>query len=252
MVYHCVDPIVGDYDSKHGVDAEKIILKNSDVVICTSRALYEEKKKQNINTYFVPNGADITGSISPTVELIAHEALQKIPRPIVGYIGAIERRIDYELIKSVAAQNLAVSFVFVGPLYNKHIPDWFHMISNVHIIDPIQYSEVASMIFGFDVCMIPFKKDAVSNTIFPLKLFEYLGVGKPVICTDFNMDLSEFSGDEVVSYVKNAEEFSIALADCIGSDSPILKEKRIQIALKNTWQDRVNRISKILIDNLKV
>lgn len=251
-VYHCVDPIVGDYDRKHGVSAERTIIENSDVVICTSRALYEEKKKQNTNTYFVPNGADIISNISSKEKLRAHIKLQKIQKPIVGYVGAIERRLDYELIKIVASQNPNTSFVFVGPQYDEHIPDWFYHTNNIYVLDPITYYEVVSMIYGFDVCMIPFKKDDISNTIFPLKLFEYLGLGKPVICTDFNMDLAEFSGAEVVSYVKDDLEFSIALAKYVNSNDLRLKNDRIQIALNNTWQDRVNRISKILVDNLKV
>lgn len=249
-IYHCVDPIVGDYNTKHGFNAERIIVENADVIICTSRALYEEKKKQNSNTYFVPNGADIGSSISSINNLTAHPSLQNIKKPIVGYIGAIERRIDYDLIKNVTDQNPHVSFVFVGPQHPEHIPDWFYNTHNIHVIQPIPYDEVAPMIYGFDVCMIPFKKDDISNTIFPLKLFEYLGLGKPVICTDFNMDLAEFSGNEVVSYVEDSTSFSNAINQYIINNDLHLKDKRIQIALQNTWQDRVNRISEILAENL--
>jgi len=249
-VYHCVDPIVGDYNTKHGINAERIIVKNADVVICTSRALYEQKKKQNANTYFVPNGADIGSRSSLVNNSTTHIALQNIKKPIVGYVGAIERRIDYDLIKSVTAQNPHVSFVFVGPQHREHIPDWFYNTKNIHIVESIPYNEVVQMIYGFDVCMIPFKKDDISATIFPLKLFEYLGLGKPVICTDFNMDLTEFSGSEVVAYVKDSTTFSDAINQYMVEKDLILKEKRIEVALQNTWQDRVNRISEILVQNL--
>jgi len=90
---------------------------------------------------------------------------------------------------------------------------------------------------GFDVAIIPFKKDEVSSHIFPLKLFEYLGSGRPVVSTDFNPDLKDFTSDTVF-YCKNAKEFSEALEAAL-KDTPLLQQKRLAIAADNTWEHRI-------------
>lgn len=242
-VYHCVDPIPF-YHLKHGIRDEKKLVENSDLIICTSKALYEEKKQQNPNTYFVPNASDVVNSLNDFDSNVKHPLLIDIKKPIVGYIGAIERRIDYELLQEVIESNQGLSFVFIGPISQEFVPLWFLKQQNVHFIPPIPYSEVPSAINSFDVALIPFKKDKISRNIFPLKLFEYLGMGKPVICTDFNDDLKEFTKD-TVSFVNNKSSFSEALAQALIPNEELAIERR-NIAKQNTWEKRANDISEIL------
>jgi glycosyltransferase involved in cell wall biosynthesis len=101
-----------------------------------------------------------------------------------------------------------------------------------------------SVLKGFDVAIIPFKKDAVSNDIFPLKLFEYLGSGRPVVSTDFNDDLKNFTMD-TVPYCKNAKEFSRAIETAL-QDNELLQQKRLAVAAENTWEHRITEIKELL------
>src|SRR5690606_34442236 len=114
-VYHCVDPLVVDYDRKHGIISEKKLVHNSDLIICTSKKLFDEKLSSNHNTYFIPNAADF-GHCSKALrsELRIHKKLAGIRRPIIGYFGNIERRIDFELLSELALCHADKSFVFVG------------------------------------------------------------------------------------------------------------------------------------------
>ena len=125
------------------------------------------------------------------------------------------------------------------------LPATWYKKSNVHLIGRVPFEEMPSILKGFDVAIIPFKKDAVSNTIFPLKLFEYLGSGVPVVSSNFNEDLKDFT-KQTVSYCATADEFSIALNDAIENESIIRKNERVKIAEENTWEKRAKEFSDLL------
>jgi len=250
-VYHCVDPMIIPYDMKHGIISEDELVLKSDLVICTSRMLYEEKKKQNANTYFIPNAADIEHS-SKALEnnLPINHHLEGIKRPIIGYAGSIERRFDYELIREVIITNPDKSFVFAGPLMPEFVPEWFLKTQNIHYIGRLPFDDMPGLIKGFDIAIIPFKKDEVSRTIFPLKLFEYLGAGKPVISTDFNSDLEEFTHG-MVSFCKDAPSFTKAIEETLKTDNSHLIQARITVAKENTWEKRGEEIAELIFNAIK-
>jgi glycosyltransferase involved in cell wall biosynthesis len=245
-VYHCVDPLVFPVDKKHGIVSEQKMARDSQLIICTSKQLYDEKIKVNEHTYFIPNAADINHSSKALQsDLAIHEYLKNIKRPIVGYFGNIERRLDYNLLKSVTEANREINFVFSGPMSKEFVPAWFYDSPNIHLTGPVPYEQMPQVLKGFDVAMIPFKKDEVSATIFPLKLFEYLGAGKPVVSTDFNPDLKDFT-DSTVAYCADPASFSAAIRTLLHDDREHLKEKRLQVAAQNTWEKRVTEFGSLI------
>lgn len=249
-VYQCVDPMIIPYDMKHGILSEDILVRDSDLVICTSKALYTEKKAFNRNTYFVPNATDSDhGQKVLDPNMPVHDKVKDFPKPIVGYLGTIERRIDYDLVEKVVLANPDKTFVFAGPVLDNYVPEALYHISNLHIIGSVPYEEVPQMINSFDIAIIPFKKDEVSNTIFPIKLFEYLSAGKPVILTDFNPDLKDFTASSV-EFCTDADSFIKALNESLKSNSPQKAAERKELAKQNTWEKRSDQISEIISSHL--
>lgn len=250
-VYHCVDPVFTRFDSKHGLVSEPQLLQNTDLVICTSKQLQEEKKITHPNSHFIANAADVTHSSKALDEnLQIHPALKHLKKPVIGYFGSIERRIDYTLLKEVVENNRDKSFVFAGPIIPVDVPGWFFNQPNLHLTGALPYEEMPGLIKGFDVAMIPFKKDEVSRTIFPLKLFEYLGAGKPVVAINFNPDLQDFTKD-MVSFCEDGAGFSKAIEQELASNSPQKIKKRIAVAADNTWLKRAQEISELLAEQIK-
>ncbi len=248
-VYHCVDPIIEPYQTKHGLISEDILVKAVDLVICTSKELRNKKALLNSNSFFIPNAANIGHSqkaLDP--DLPEAEILAGIKKPVIGYFGAIERRIDYDLVRELFETNADKSFVFIGPIDRYYIKEEEYAAPNLFLKGPVPYELMPSVLKGFDVAIIPFKKDEVSNDIFPLKLFEYLGSGRPVVSTDFNDDLKDFTMD-TVPYCKNAKEFSDAIEVAL-QDTDVLLQKRLEVAAENTWEHRITEIKDLLRINL--
>jgi teichuronic acid biosynthesis glycosyltransferase TuaH len=249
-VYHCVDPLVEIYQTKHGLISEDIVVKSVDLVICTSKELRNKKLKLNPNSHFIPNAANISHSqkaLDP--KLPVADVLSGINKPVIGYFGNIERRMDYNLLTELLAQNPDKNFAFVGPVDIDYVEMPVFKENNAFVKGAVPYEQMPSVLKGFDVAIIPFKKDEVSNSIFPLKLFEYLGSGKPVVSSDFNSDLQEFTGD-TVAYCKTSMEFTFALNNAL-KDTPELQQKRLAVAAENTWEHRIIEIEKLLALNLE-
>ena len=137
------------------------------------------------------------------------------------------------------------SFVFAGPLSTEFIPDWFFKTDNIYTTGRLDYAELPAVLKGFDIAMIPFRKDQVSNTIFPLKLFEYLGAGKPVISTDFNTDLKSFTKG-TVQFCSNSKAFSESINHELHTNSHEKIDQRIAVSEENTWKRRAAEFSELL------
>jgi len=244
-VYHCLDPVFGDFNGRHGTISEHILVQNADLVICSSKQLFLEKGAVNPNTYFVPNAADLAHSrraMEP--ELPLSPLLAKVPSPVVGYLGSVDHRMDFSLLEYLIKHHPDKSFALVGPVY-RPLPEAIERAPNVYFPGLVQYADAPGVLKGFDLCIIPFKKDAHSATVFPLKLFEYLGAGKPVVISDFNPDLEEFMrGTGAVC--SSPAAFSDAIQDGLDNDSDARRAERIAVAAQNTWERRAEDIARLL------
>lgn len=250
-IYQTVDPLASEYDRKHGLISEEIIVTKSNLILGTSMDLVRKKKDYNPNTYFVPNAVDLShASLALNPDVAIHEKIIGLTnKPIIGYFGNIERRMDFDLLKEVIERCPDYNFVFAGPLGMEYIPEWFMNTENVYLPGYFEYKDMPAVVKGFDVCMIPFKSDENSRSIFPLKLFEYLAAGKPTLATNFNPDLKSFT-EKAVIYASTVDNFIQGIKQGLENNNESQKQYRLAIAAQNTWEKRVSEIETLISEQL--
>ena len=251
-IYQSMDDISQvKYSKRHGERLEEEIIRYSDYTLCTSRELTRLKKPFSPNVYFHPNGADID-----IFEKAANQILEKpkelngITKKIIGYIGSVEYRSDFNLLKKIATYHSDKILFFVGPVYgNEHKEAGLHKMDNVIFIGPKKVDELPSFLQHFDCVIVPFKKNTLTKSIYPLKVNEYLAAGKPIIATHFSEDI--FSFKDVIYVAEDDDQFLSMIDKAIEENNQERINKRIEVAQQNTWTSRVEEFWKIIANEPK-
>ena len=243
-VYQSMDAISEvPYTARHGVRLENEIISKADVTLCTSTALLELHKSKSANVFLLPNGVaeDVfsTDARSLPVEL-AEET-----RPVIGYIGSIEYRMDFLLLKTVVDMLPSYVFYFIGPIYEKgRVVEELRNYENVRFLGSKQLNELPAYLRNFSATIIPFKCNALTAKIYPLKINEYLMAGKPVVSTNFSPDIISFMPHVYIA--ESAQDFARQLTKAVAENDRKKVDARIAIAKQNTWKVRVRQFFNIL------
>jgi glycosyltransferase involved in cell wall biosynthesis len=251
-IYQCIDDMREEaYTAKHGARVEEAALRQADVALVTSRNLYRLKSHLNPNTYVLHNAVDIS---------IFSKALeQPLPRPaelegitgkIIGFTGNLnEYRVNYQLIRSVAERHPDKKVVLVGPLNSDcYKVNGLDTMPNVILTGGKHIKELPAFLQHFDVTIIPFLRNKLTASVYPLKVNEYLAAGKPVVATDFSEDIRSFAKD--IYLAENDEDFIHLIDRAIAEDSDRLVSQRVATANQNTWTERVRQFWNILDEHL--
>lgn len=247
-VYQSMDDITqAEYTSRHGARLEEEIIRNFDITLTTSQELRRLKSKLSDHVYYHPNAADFSN--------FRRALSEKFPRPaeleaaegkkVIGYTGNIETRIDYALLKQVLEYHSDKMLVMVGPITSSDARDsGLAELPNVIMTGPRKIVELPAYLQYFDCTLIPFKKNTLTRSIYPLKINEYLAAGRPVVTTDFSEDIQGFSD---VAYVgRDADEFVQLIDRAIAENNSERIEARLAVANTNTWTARVEQFWEIL------
>jgi glycosyltransferase involved in cell wall biosynthesis len=238
--YYCYDEIgEADWNKKHGGKMEDIYSRKANAVILSSDALRQEKTLLNRKTFVVKNGVDFEKFQSVPKEI------HKNHKPVVGFVGSLDSRIDYHLLHQVISASPEYDFVFVGRVVDRQF-EGLREYSNVRWIHPVDYHDLPNKIQQFDIGIIPFVKSAFTEKIYPLKINEYLAVGKPVVMTSF-ASLPEF--DHLVEKADDANSFKQKIAKSIQCNSLAMATERKAFAKNNSWKKRAEEFC-IIIDQV--
>ena len=213
----------------------------------TAKSLYNQlvtrfgKDKVILN----PNGVNLNDFQASDPKILYPDMKDIIGRrknaPIVGYYGAFAEWIDWEMLNEVHKKRAQYSFVYIGFRYDKSI-EKLNPAENVFILWEKPYSELCKYVDFFNCATIPFKNGDIAKATNPIKLFEYMSMKKPVVCTK---DLLECYGYDGVLIADGSENFATKLDEAIMLEKDEnIKNKLYSTAQENTWTKRALDLDK--------
>jgi glycosyltransferase involved in cell wall biosynthesis len=237
LITHCVEGLVDQCD----------------LLLVTARTLFDRYVVRKAGSiHHLPNGFDPALFSSAGAESKSSPAdLAGVPRPLIGFVGVLFDFLDYELMEHVAKSLPGKSLVLVGPVESSSAEavDRLTRLPNVHALGGKPRQDIPHYLAQFDVCINPFLRNAVSRSVNPLKVYEYLAAGKPVVSTPLESLQREDVG-EVISFAATHDEFvtevEASLSTAAQQDSIRLR-RRVE---PYSWDRLFQRVSNICGANL--
>jgi len=236
VVYDCMD----EWKNFPGMQAavtheEERLVEQANVVVVSATRLLEKWQHPGRHVVLVRNAADFEFYASAPRENL----LDDLQRPIVGYFGAIAQWLDAELVRRVALERPHYTLVLIGGVFNVDIAG-LEELPNVRFLGQQPYARMPSYLASFDACMIPFVVDEVTAATDPVKFYEYVSLGKPVVATPMP-ELEPYR--ELLYFASTPAEFATQLDAALNENDPGLVARRVALARENTWTARVATLS---------
>ena len=251
-VYHCVDehsafPGFVSPDVVKGYDDE--LTRRADLVITTSENLRRSRETLNPNTYTVLNAADVeifNRALDPDLALPAD--LAAIPAPRLGVVGMHDSRLDLDALETLAQADPSWHVVLIGPLKPGQVDEArLRSHPNIHLLGEKPRADLPGYLKGMAVALVPYRANDLTRNIFPLKLFEYLAAGVPVVVGGLP-ELERYAG--TIGVAGRPEDYPELVRQALATDGPERRAARVALAAENTWDHRVEEISRLVEEAL--
>jgi glycosyltransferase involved in cell wall biosynthesis len=280
VVYHCVDDIAAQagVDTESFRAAERRFAARADLVLASAPSLAERMRELSRNVLYAPNVADTelfaralcsrppaAGAPSPRASGVSpldpsppdphraegagsdpDPAVAALPRPCIVFTGAIvAKKLDVPLLAALARARPEWSFALVGPV-GAGDPGTdisaLHGEPNVHLLGTRSYEQLPDVLRAADAGLIPYARNALTESIFPMKVYEYLAAGLPVVATP----LPALADVVEIATAPDAEGIARLLEEALVSDSPTRRAERSRAAAAHSWDRRLEEIAEAI------
>ena len=237
IVYDCMDEWKNFPGMREAlIREEERLVATADVVSVSGTRLLE--KWRAASPVLVRNAADFEFYASAQRE----ELLSGVQHPVIGYFGAIAPWFDVDLVRYAATERPDYTFVLVGGVFQVNVAP-LASLPNVRLLGQQPYAQMPSYLASFDACMIPFVVDAITAATDPVKFYEYVSYGKPVVATPMP-ELAPYR--ELLYVAETPMQFVARLDEAVREDDPALTARRVELARANTWTARAETLHRAI------
>ncbi len=252
IVFDCMDELSAFKGaSPELLKQESLLMSRADVVFTGGKSLYDAKKDRHDFIHCFPSSVDrqhFEKAIDGDTFYYPKD-LVEIPKPIAGFYGVIDERIDLQLLDEVAKQSPAVSFVMIGPVV-KINPKDLPVRKNIFYLGSKSYDELPEYLQHFTVAMMPFALNESTKFISPTKTLEFMAALKPIVSTPIYDVVRDYQDEVSVAY--SAEEFSQAIIAGI-QESDVEKLARVElqkaVLQRTSWSKTVASMKQLILQS---
>ena len=225
------------------------LVRAADLIIAVSTRLAELLGRSGASRVdLVGNGVDYELFRAAADSGIPDE-MRDVPRPVIGYSGAVAQWFDFDLLDRVASSFPRSSIVMVGPLFGDREGELRSLVArrgNIFHLGAKPYERLGAYIAAMDVCIIPLKTNDLMRSADPNKLYEYAACGRPIVTMRHSDDLAALGG--LIHVASSHEEFveAIRLALASGANDDKLRE----FARARSWQARSDEIASLIVETM--
>jgi UDP-galactopyranose mutase len=248
LVYYCAADfeLFASHPARLAI-SERSIAGRADVVFATCDQLADRLRPWNSNLHVFPCGVDLSLFTAPPSPMSppGAAALERLPRPVIGYVGGLHVSLDLELVIRSARARPAWSWVFVGRP-SRPIEE-LAALPNVHTLGQQPHAELPEYIRRFDVCIVPYVRGRLTDTVVPTKINEYLAVGKPVVATDIPNVVTFERRHEVLEVTPvDPGAFLAGIERALTATDPRHVRHRQEVAAEADWPSRLENMCAII------
>lgn len=241
LVYDCMDHHGGFGNNGSSIlEAEQLLITRCDLLVVTSQWLHDRLAPRARKTVLIRNATEYE-HFSAKPQKTFRDTLS---RKIIGYYGAIAEWFDVELVRQVA-QNHPDALVLLIGRDTIHAHGQLVGIPNVTLVGEVPYAELPYWLHSFDVCLLPFRVTPLTLATNPVKVYEYLSAGKPVVSVDLP-EMAQFDG--LITRAGSFAEFCRAVTAALAGsfDEPAAVTARKEFAARQTWEHRTADLKAVL------
>jgi len=251
-IYYCANNMAESSISASQVRPyEDHFFGSVDIVFTAAYVIQEYAKRFSEKVFYFPPGIDFDKfEIALESNKDIPNDLSNITSPIIGYIGALGKVLDQDLLCDLADECSDSTIVLIGPKYTDTI--LLEGKSNIVFFGPRPHDQLPYYIKGFDVGIVPYICNDFTEGVYPSKLNEYMAMGIPSVSTNLRevRESKEVYGEAAI-IANNTEEFIEAVKSSIlEKNNTSSKDQRVKIAKENSWESRFKGISEIIREEI--
>jgi glycosyltransferase involved in cell wall biosynthesis len=249
IVYDCMDEL-----SKFRcappeiIEREAGLLERADVVFTGGYKLFESKRRHNPNCHFYGCGVDSRHfGKARLAETAVSASLAALPKPVLGFFGVVDERMDYDLLARLADAEPNWSIAIIGPVL-KVEANSLPQRPNLHWLGAQSYDDLPSFCKGFNVCLMPFALNEATEFINPTKTLEYMATGRPIVSTAVPDVVRNFGS--IANIARSADEFIASCRQAVAQPDASAIERGLKMAGENSWEAILARMEGDIADAL--